>query len=247
MLHALRTMLAPRVILGTAALGLAATTFEWAPVTNDDERPFTETFAVADSEWASTGVNPFFNLEPAYSLELEGEDEGKPAKLVITVLDETLKVDGVETRVVEERETVGGLLIEVSRNYFAFSKRSGSVFYFGEDVDIYKDGKMQSHEGSWRSGVAGAKFGLQMPGLPLLGARYCEERAPGVALDRAEIVSLSESLEAPAGKFEKCLKTLETNALKPTEKEHKIYAPGIGLVSDGEVKLARYGKQKPKK
>jgi hypothetical protein len=35
------------------------------------------------------------------------------------VLDETKTVDGVETRIVEERETVNGKPIEVSRNYFA--------------------------------------------------------------------------------------------------------------------------------
>jgi Concanavalin A-like lectin/glucanases superfamily len=53
-------------------------------------------------------------------------------ELTITVLNETKMVDGVETRVVEERETKGGKLKEVSRNYFAISKRTNDVFYFGE-------------------------------------------------------------------------------------------------------------------
>src|SRR5437762_8506857 len=42
---------------------------------------------------------------------------------------------------------------------FALCKRTNSVYYFGEDVDIYKNGKIVGHEGSWLSGEKGAKFG----------------------------------------------------------------------------------------
>ena len=87
-------------------------------------------------------------MEPGYQLVLEDGDE----RLTITVLNETKMVDGVETRIVEERETKGGQPVEVSRNYFAISKRTNSVFYFGEDVDDYKDGKVAGHGGSWLAG-----------------------------------------------------------------------------------------------
>ncbi|MBI3875160.1 MAG: hypothetical protein HY300_04210 [Verrucomicrobia bacterium] len=161
--------------------------------------------------------------------------------LTITVLNETKIVDGVETRVIEEKETENGLTTEISRNYFCISKRTGDVFYFGEDVDIYKNGKVINHEGAWMSGVAGARFGLMMPGTPLLGARYHHEVAPKVAMDRAEIMTLGETVKTPAGKFEKCLKTEETTPLEKT-KERKFYAPGIGVVYDGELKLVKYGR-----
>ncbi len=59
-------------------------------------------------------------------------------------------------------------------------------------------------------------------------------------MDRAEIVSVSETVTTAAGKFEKCLKTLETSALE-SAKGHKLYAPGIGLISDGTLTLTRYG------
>jgi len=42
-------------------------------------------------------------------------------RLTITVLDQTRTIDGVEARVVEERETSGDELREVSRNYLAIS------------------------------------------------------------------------------------------------------------------------------
>src|SRR5258708_4240041 len=162
-----------------------------------DEDEWTSDFIAEKDHLASTGRNPFFILEPGYQLVLEGRDE----RLTITVLDETKMVDGVETRVVEERETKNGKLVEVSRNYFAISKRTNSVYYFGEDVDLYKDEKVTGHDGSWLSGVSNAKFGLAMPGLPLLEAKYQQEVAPGVAMDRAEIESVSETVRIPAGKF----------------------------------------------
>ena len=140
---------------------------------------------------------------------------------------------------VEELETRNGLLAEVSRNYFAICNRTNSVFYFGEDVDDYEDGKVTGHGGAWLSGVNGARFGLMMPGTPVLGARYHQEIAPKVAMDRAEIVSLTATLKTPAGKYEKCLKTEESSALEPG-KESKLYAPDIGLILDGKLKLTKF-------
>src|SRR3989442_11306424 len=159
--------------------------------------------------------------------------------LIITVLNETKQVDGVETRVVEERETKDGQLIEVARNYFAISKGTNDVFYFGEDVDMYRNGQVVSHDGSWLSGVNGAKFGIIMPGRPLLKARYYQEVAPNVAMDRATIVSTSETVQTPAGVFENCLKIEETSPLISFITEHKHYAPGIGMVQDGVLRLVK--------
>ena len=80
-----------------------------------------------------------------------------------------------------------------------------------------------------------------MPGLSLLGARYYQELAPGAAMDRAESVSISETLKTPAGTFTNCLKTLETTPLEPMEKEYKLYAPGVGLIKDEDMLLVKYG------
>jgi hypothetical protein len=197
-------------------------------------------FAVNKSDLSSTGRSRFFILEPGYRLELEGGSE----RLVITVLDETKTVDGVECRVVEERETKGGKLVEVSRNYFAISKKDRSVYYFGEDVDMYKHGKVVSHEGAWLSGVDGARFGLMIPGEPKVGAKFYQEVAPKVAMDRAEIVSLDATLKTPAGEFKHCLKARETTPLEPGATEFKVYAPGVGLVQDADLKLVKHSEKK---
>ena len=197
---------------------------------------WTRTFGVEPGELVSTGRNPYFVLEPGYQLVLEGGS----VRLTVTVLDATKTVAGVETRVVEERETDKGSLVEVSRNYFAISARTNSVFYFGEDVDIYKNGAITSHEGAWLAGTNGAQFGLMMPGEALLKARYYQEVAPKVAMDRAEIVGLAASVPTPAGVFGNCLRIEETTPLEPGTTAAKYYARGIGLVQDGSLKLVRH-------
>ena len=53
--------------------------------------------------------------------------------------------------------------------------------------------------------------------------------------------NMNENVQTPAGKFSNCLKTEETNALKPKEKEFKYYAAGIGLVQEEELRLVKYG------
>ena len=208
-----------------------------------EKDPFTDTFHVEKDEWASSGRNPYFILEPGYELVYEGKDGEDEVKLLITVLEDTKTVDGVECRVVEEREWEGGELIEVSRNWFAISKRTNAVYYFGEEVDMYRNGKIASHHGAWESGRNGARWGMLMPGEPLLGAKHYQEVAPGVALDRAEVVSLTETAEVPAGKFENVLKVAESSPLERGT-EYKYYAWGVGLISDGPAKLVRYGKKK---
>lgn len=190
-------------------------------------------FTVEKDEFASVGRNLYFILEPDYQLVLEDGGE----RLSITVLSETKVIDGVETRVVEERETKDGRLVEVSRNYFAISKRTNDVFYFGEDVDIYENGRVVSHEGAWQAGVDGARFGLVMPGKIVLGAGYQQETAPRVATDRARNISTNETVKTPAGEFKDCLKVEETTPLERGAKEYKRYAPGVGLVQDGSLKL----------
>lgn len=227
-------MTAPRVALRTAVI---ATALGVAAAAQSGEQSWTDQFGVEKGELAPTGRNPYFVLEPGYRLTLADGDE----QLVITVLDETKIVDGIETRVVEERESKKGAVVEVSRNYYAISRRTNSVYYFGEDTDIYKDGKVVKHEGSWLAGVSGARFGLMIPGTPLIGARYYEEIAPGVAMDRGQVRSVTGSLETPAGRFTNVLRIEETTPLERGEREYKLYAPGVGLLQDGSLKLVSYG------
>ena len=206
------------------------------PAARARKATFTDSFQIERCTFATRGRNPYFVLIPGHRLELEGREGRTVVHVTITVLGDTLTVDGVETRVVEERETEDGELVEVSRNYFAFCEETGSVFYFGEDVDIYEDGVIVSHDGAWRAGVAGARPGVIMPGINLVGARYFQEVAPDVALDRAETLSVTETVTVPAGTFENVLRTKETTPLEKG-KSFKLYAPDVGMIRDGDLEL----------
>jgi hypothetical protein len=202
---------------------------------------WTDSFDIEKCQFSSMGKNKYFILKPNYQLSYEGIEGKDTTRLVITVLNETQMIGDIETRVVEEKESVNGRVVEISRNFYAVCTQTNTVFYFGEDVDIYKDGKVTSHGGAWRVGEGGAKAGVMMPGIILLGSRFYQEVAPGVAMDRAEIVSMKEVIQTPAGKFQNCLKTEETTPLEPKNKEYKYYAPGVGLVRDGVLLLTSYG------
>jgi hypothetical protein len=225
------------MVVGICATG-CATRQELSP---SDGSTWQEEFDLAGCTMATTGRNDYFILEPGFQLVLEDTNlRGAHEKLAITVLDETKEVDGVVTRVVEEREWKNDQVTEVSRNLFAICQETKDVYYFGEEVDMYKDGQLASHKGAWLAGANGARAGLIMPGEPEVGMKYYQEIAPDVAMDRAEIVSLDEVLDTPAGSFPNSMKTQEGTALNPLEREFKVYAPGIGLIQDADLVLIEY-------
>ncbi len=207
----------------------------------DGENEYTESFRAEDCTFSSTGRNPFFILEPNYQLVLAGRDASEAAEVIITVLNETRQVNGTETRVIEERESIDGELVEISRNFFAICEETNSVFYFGEEVNDYENGNIISHEGAWLAGEDENRPGVIMPGTMLLGARYYQEIAPNVALDRAEIIDMGEVIQTPSGDFSDTLITRETNPLEPGVAELKYYAAGIGLIQEEDLMLQRYG------
>jgi hypothetical protein len=204
------------------------------------EKQYSEFFDRDNCHFTSSTIHPYLFLRPGYQMTYRGVEGKDSAELVITVLADTKVIGTTETRVIEERESVKGKLVEVSRNYVAICRESGSVFYFGEDVDNYRHDSIVNHSGSW---IAEGKNmpGLFMPGLPLLGARYYQEIAPGIAMDRAEIVGMVDSMQTPAGIFTNVLKILETSPLDPKDNTYKYYAPRVGLIKDGNLVIINYG------
>lgn len=197
-------------------------------------------FGVGTCKMLTSGRNDYFILEPGYMLVLE---EGS-TRMEIKVLDETKEIAGVTTRVVEEREWDKGKLHEVSRNYYAMCESTKDVIHFGEDVQHLVDGKVVKTEGTWIAGVNGNRPGLVVAGTPRLNHKYYQEIAPGVSMNRGEIVSLSETCKSPAGTFTKCMKVKGTSTMDTKKLEYKYYAPNIGLVQDENLRLVKHGMAK---
>jgi hypothetical protein len=207
---------------------------------------YTKQFALDECSWSSTGRNQFFSIRPGDWLLLEGEDDGEDVRVQIKVLNQTKKItftddEGesltVYARVVEEREWKDGKLVEVSRNYYARCVQTNDIYYFGEDVDIYENGKVVSNDGAWLSGVNGAKFALMMPGKPTVGDRFYLEMAPG-AVERVEIASVDATIETPAQSFSNVVHAMEYDELDGGTSQ-KWYAPGIGMVGDDDMRAVK--------
>jgi hypothetical protein len=203
-----------------------------------------------DTNHFTTSItNPYFPLGVGQQWVFSGIDEGQTVGLQVTVLKDTqtLYSGRVTAQVVEEREWVdtdadGRVdrrepLIEVSRNYFA-QTQDGTVCYFGEAVDIYENGMVVSHEGSWRADEPGNAPGIFMPAQPKSGMSFAQEVAPGVAEDQATIVGTG-TVTVPFGTFNDTIRVREVNPLDG-DKGYKIYALGVGLIQDGPVSLIRH-------
>jgi hypothetical protein len=218
--------------MALVAFGCAMRASKVAIEPGHSEPVWRDQFDVNKADLLPTGTNVYLTMQPGRVLKLEhGTDT-----LTITVLPDTQEIDGVATGILEERETKNGTLAEVSRNFFATDRKTGDVYYFGEDVDNYKDGKGISHESAWRAGAGDARFGLMIPATPAVGQAFYQEIAPKVAMDRVEVISTSATVKTPAGTFDRCVHLRETTPLE-SDVSHKFYAPGIGLIKDDEFEL----------
>ena len=223
-----RSLIATFII---AALAMAGSAFGYQ-----------DTFDLESCHLRARGASEFYiPLIPGYTLVYEGEEDGETVTLVIEVLRRVKMVEGVRCAIVREMEWKDDELYEISWNYYSICRKTRSVYYFGEDVNFYENGEVIGHDGAWLAGVDGAKAGLIMPGDPILGARYYQEIAPGVALDRAEHISVTAEVEVEAGEFEACLAVAETNGEEPGDVAIKYYARGVGMVKDGPIELIEYG------
>lgn len=196
--------------------------------------------------------NRFFPLPVGQQWVYSGQEQGQTLGLQITVLDQTASLytgqQKVATRAVEEREwddadadgvvDADEALIEVSRNYFA-QTQGGTVCYFGEDVDIYENGVVVSHEGAWRADAPGNAPGIFMPAAPQEGMTYQQEVAPGVALDEATITRVGRAVTVPAGTFTETITVRDFNPLDGS-RGTKVYAAGVGLIRDAAFDLVSY-------
>ena len=188
-------------------------------------------------------THPFLPLATVKQDILEGTEEGKKVRVERTArpaIHRTFKIGNqmVEALAFEDRAYENGKLVEVALDYFAQDDK-GTVYYLGEDVDEYEDGKVTGHEGSWLLGKDTPAPGVMMPAQPKLGQKWRSEDVSNDISEIDEIVSLSEKVTTPSGTYENCVKVKENLADGTTE--FKYYARGVGVVReappDGHVLL----------
>ena len=179
--------------------------------------------------------NPYYPLVPGTTYVYKGVRDGRSQVDRVTVLHRTKEIQGVTTTVVRDVARHGRHLIEKTFDWFA-QDEGGTVWYFGENTKEYdRSGHVVSTEGSWTSGVDGARRGIIMEAHPAPADGYRQEYYAGHAEDQAWILSRGTSLTVPYGHLHDVLRTMEWSRLEPRVVDEKYYARGIGIVYEVTV------------
>jgi hypothetical protein len=213
-------------LVATACIVLAAATLP-ATAAPSQKAPNPRSFAHAVD-------NPWFPLRAGASFSYRGVKDGKPSRDVVHVTGRTKLIQGVPCTAVSDRLYVDGRLAERTTDWYA-QDRAGTVWYFGENTaELDAQGQVTTTEGTWLSGVHGAKPGIYIPGHPHIGQSALQEYYKGHAEDHFKVIGLFRTVVA--GRVTNGLLTEEWTPLEPNVLDHKMYVRGIGNVLEQSQK-----------
>jgi hypothetical protein len=178
--------------------------------------------------------NPYLPFLPGARWVYEGTTDEGVERTEVRVLDETRDIAGMKATVVRDTVSLEGEVIEDTYDWFV-QDEEGNVWYLGEDVRNFEDGKVVDTDGSWETGLDGALPGIVMLADPQVGDAYRQEYWKGEAEDLGEVIELGATRSVPAGDFTDVLVTKDWNPLEPEVVEQKSYAPGVGLIFEEKV------------
>jgi CzcA family heavy metal efflux pump len=181
--------------------------------------------------------NPWHPVAPGMQYIFQGRANrgagARPHRVVFTVTDLTKKIDGVQTRVVWDRDINAGKLLEGELTFFA-QDDAGNVWNFGEYPEEYDErGHFDGAPDTWISGIARAQAGILMRADPRPGtSSYLQGNAPDIGFgDTAKVQKLGQRACVPVGCYKDVLVIDETNPLEPGNGHQlKYYARGVGNV-----------------
>jgi hypothetical protein len=192
-------------------------------------------------------TNRYLPITKFHRTVLTGNDQGQHLRIVRVLQSRTklfpYKGETVRAAVVKDRVTdvAAGQVIEATVDYFAQDK-AGNVYYFGEDVNEYKNGHVVSHEGQWRLGRDTNTPGVLMPADPDVGDSFFAESVPGIAVEKDRVIASGRTRRIRDHTYRHVIRIREhATTPQPAEIEYKNYAPGIGVITEanGGVRLLR--------
>ena len=173
-------------------------------------------------------TNKYFSLPVGKKLIYETTEQGSVTERIeIEILPETKTIEGVETVIYLDKEYKNRQKVEETRDYLAQHK-NGDVWYFGEDVDNYRDGTLLNHSGSFLHGKDGAKAGIWMKAEQRVGDSYRQEFYVGHAEDMRDTVTTGETVSTKTRTYTDCVKVYDWTPLERNSREHKYYCPEVG-------------------
>lgn len=177
--------------------------------------------------------HPYLPLSLYRRCVLEGVDEGARIRIVRAPVERTQTIrwrgQTIEALVMRDREFEDGSLVEETFDFFAQSD-DGTVYYLGEDVSDYEDGRLVGHHGTWRLGLDTDHPGVVMPADVAVGAMFKPENVPGITVEDATIDRDGLALTVDAGSYTEVIRIREDHPKGVVE--HKFYAPEIGLLRE---------------
>ena len=181
-------------------------------------------------------ANRYFPLRPGTLSVLRGSNDGVALEQQVRVTRRTKVIEGVRATVIDDSlHRADGSIAEQTVDWYAADDR-GNVWYLGEQTATYDErGNVLSRDGSWLAGRDGATAGIIMPADPRPTLAYRQELRRGHAEDQAWIVQNDATTTVPYGNLNKVVRSFEWTRLEPDVVSVKLYAPGLGVVHEGDV------------
>jgi hypothetical protein len=215
---------------GTLYGGAPGVAYGWTEATTGGLHDLPYDPVINPRDFVSRVSNRYFRLTPGAIFTFEKRIPAGTERSEVVVTREKRRVMGILTTVVRHTTWVNGQLKEISRDWYAQDRR-GNVWYFGEEVDNYENGRLKDHAGSWEAGVNGAKPGIVMLNDPLVGLTYRQESYKGHAEDAGAVVALNRTVTVPYGTFRGCVQTRNWSNVDRAENEYKYYCPQVGFLA----------------
>lgn len=186
--------------------------------------------------------NEFFPFEVGAVKMFRGKDDGDRIAFTDDYAADTRtfswNATTVDCRLLREVEFEDGELTEISFNWFAQAD-DGTVYYFGETVDIYEDNAVVAHDGSWLVGgplggdppetATATDPAIFMPANPEVGDQFKPEDLFPLVDETVTVEKFVKKQKVESGKYKNVLQVRETSDIDPGF-ELKWYARGVGVI-----------------
>jgi hypothetical protein len=178
-------------------------------------------------------TNPLHPSSRIAQVIYDGQVDSKPFRTEFTRLPDrkTITWNGQQINAVTWQYLAysEGRIQEIALDWFAQAD-DGAVWYLGEDVADYKNGVIDTHEGTWLAGKDGPGA-MIMPASPKVGDVYRTENAPGIVFEEITVKAVDQTVPGPSGPLHGALVVSELHT--DETREDKVFAPGYGEFSTG--------------
>lgn len=203
---------------------------EFVPVPTTNPLLFSEyNPQINPADFTAKVTNKYFSLPVGRKLVYQSQTAGGKERIEIEIETGTKEIMGVMTTVYRDKVYLNNVLVEDTRDYLTQDKE-GNVWYFGEEVNNYEDGKLIDHSGSFIAGVDGAKPGIWIKAENKVGDSYRQEYFPDEAEDVTDVVATDQTVKTGDKTYTGCVKMYDWTPLDDESREYKYYCPEVSAM-----------------